>query len=333
MTNLDIYFSDACNSNCQYCIMQDKENNSNTAIRQALEDNTFVTNVRHVLTPETISIGFWGREPSVNGQYFSNFICNLLEYSPYIRYIMIPTNGQSDTFYQDFVIPLYCYCNSHKRRIILMLQFSLDGPPDLHDKYRGEGSAKKCIDTIDKVYHNFNFQNKYLRIRMSTKSTLQGYELEHYSPIIWRNYMRGLNTDYPNKEEVGYFYSRIGWQRITFEVPGNYTVEQGRVLSKWKEYIHIEPEMYQSCAVNTDSKTIDYLGNLYDCHLLVNKDVNQEILRAQFETTMNTLVAANEAIEQDRNKLFNAISSIYCWGATDKRLDSYIRLLGNGFLL
>ena len=53
-----------------------------------------------------------------------------------------------------------------------MLQFSLDGPPDLHDKYRGEGSAKKCIDTIDKVYYNFNFQNKYLRIRMSTKSTL-----------------------------------------------------------------------------------------------------------------------------------------------------------------
>jgi len=53
----------------------------------------------------------------------------------------------------------------------------------------------------------------------------------------------------------------------------------------------------------------------------------------QFETTMDTLVAANEAIEQDRDKLFNAISSIYCWGATDKRLDSYIRLLGNGFLL
>ena len=88
MVNLDIYFSDACNANCQYCIIQDQEHNNNIAIRQALEDNTFVTYTRKVLTPETKSIGFWGKEPTINGQYFSKFITNILDYSPYIRYII-----------------------------------------------------------------------------------------------------------------------------------------------------------------------------------------------------------------------------------------------------
>ena len=103
MKNLDIYFSDACNSNCQYCIMKDLKHN-NDAIRQALEDGTFVTNVRHALRPETISIGFWGREPSINGEYFSNFIFNLLDYSPYIRYIIIST---PNTFVRNQFLKFY----------------------------------------------------------------------------------------------------------------------------------------------------------------------------------------------------------------------------------
>lgn len=332
LKNLDIYFSDACNSNCEYCILQNIQHNNNTAIQQALEDNTFVTYTRKVLTEDTISIGFWGREPSINGQYFSSFIANILDYTPYIRYIILPTNGQSDTFYSDFIAPLYNYCNTHKRKIIFNIQFSLDGPPDLHNSHRGNGSSEKCLDTINYIFNNFNFKNKYLRLRLSTKSTLTGYDIEHYSPSTWLKYMDTLVIKYASIN-VGYICSHIGLQIATLEVPGNYTVSQGQALVKWKNIIKTDAQNYHACIAGTDSKTIDYLGNLYDCHLLANKGITQEELRTQFETTMDTLVAANEAIEQDRDKLFNAISSIYCWGAADKKFDSYIRLLGNGFLL
>ena len=332
MTNLDIYFSDACNANCEYCIMQDLEHNNNLAIRQALEDNTFVTKVRNILIPEVKSIGFWGREPSVNGKYFGKFITNILDFDPYIRYIIIPTNGLTDSFYKDFIVPLLQYCLTHKRKLILMIQFSLDGPPEIHDKYYGQGSCQTCITNIKKICRMFPFDNKYLKLRMSTKSTLRGYELENYSPYIWYTYMLDLarSTEVFFKD---YTDCKIGQLITTFEVPGNYTVSQGQSLANWRKYLRFNESLYHSCAAGTDSKTIDYLGNLYDCHLLVNKNITQEELRTQFEITMDTLVAANEAIEQDRDKLFNAISSIYCWGATDKRLDSYIRLLGNGFLL
>lgn len=327
MTNLDIYFSDACNSNCQYCPIQ---NNNNEAIRQALEDNTFVTNVRHTLTPETESIGFYGREPSVNGEYFSKFICNLLDYSPYIKYIGIVTNGQSNTFYQDFIVPLYIYCNIHKRKIILIIQFTLDGPPDLQDKYRGEGSTQKCINNIDYIFNNFNFNNKYLRLQTSTKSTLRGYEIENYSTKQWTKYMLDIRQRQINKVIITND-CKIGELSLTVEVPGNYTAAQGQALKRWERYFTID--QFSPCFNNNFNKTIDYLGNIYDCHLLVNKNITQEQLRAQFETTMDTLVSQGEAIEQNRDKLFNTILSIYCWGAEDKTFDNYIRLLGNGFLL
>lgn len=326
MTNLDIYFSDACNANCENCTIQ---NSNNEAIRQALEDNTFTTYTRQVLTPEIKSIGFWGREPTINGDYFPKFMTNILDYSPYIRYIVIPTNGQSLSIYQDFIEPLYCYCNSHQRKIILVIQFRLDGPPDLQDKYLGEGSVDKCLNVINHIYQNFNFQNSYLRLRLLTKSTLNGYEIEHYSPETWWNFMDSLSLHYAVKDD-NYMISHIGLSGITFEVPGNYTVDQGIALTNWKKYIKLST--FHSCTAE-NSKTIDYLGNLYDCHLLTNKDKTQEQLRTQFETTMDTLVSQEEAIEQDRDKLFNTISSIYCWGAENKNLDSYIRLLGNGFLL
>ena len=332
MTNLDIYFSDACNANCSYCIIRDQEHNTNAAIRQALEDNTFVTNVRHVLTPETKSIGFWGREPSINGQYFATFISNLLDYSPYIRYIIIPTNGQSLSFYRDFVASLYAYCNTHSRKIKCIIQFSLDGPPDLHNYQRGEGSFQRCINNINYIFNNFDFQNKYLRLLLTTKSTLTGYEIENYSPDKWRDYMHKLCHAYAEKNK-GYNNNYIGQEIATLEVPGNYTVAQGQALKNWKGLVRIDSNHFHNCLAGISSKTIDYLGNLYDCHLLANKDITQEEFRAQFKSTMDTLVDRGEAIEQDRDKLFNAISNIYCWGAQDKNLGSYIRLLGNGFLL
>ena len=331
MKNLDIYFSDACNSNCQYCIMKDLKHN-NDAIRQALEDGTFVTNVRHALRPETISIGFWGREPSINGEYFSNFIFNLLDYSPYIRYIIIPTNGQSETFYKDFIQPLYCYCNSHHRKIILMIQFSLDGPPELQDRYRGSGSTDKCINTIKYMCKMFPFSNKYLRLRISTKTTFTGYEIENVTPHLWYQYMYDLYC-FASPYFKRYEDNKIGITGITVEVPGNYTVEQGKCLKKWKNFFQIAPSQQVSCTAGIESKTIDYLGNLYDCHLLANKDLTLEQLRTNFENTLDTLIQNGEALEQDRDKLFNAISSIYCWGAANKNLESYIRLLGNGYLL
>lgn len=340
ITNLDIYYSDACNGNCNYCIMKNKPHNTNSNIIQALEDGSFGRLVRQNLTPDILSLGIWGMEPSINGQYFNNFITKILDYDPYIRYIMIPTNGLSDKFYMEFIQPLLMYCKNHERKLILLLQFSLDGPPVINDAHRGIGATQKTISNIQMIYHMFPVDNGYLKIRMTTKSTLQAADLS-YDPLQWWQYMNQLGILCTNNwsEKWSSDDVQIGRTCPTIEVPGNYSAQNGRDLCKWlavpgetfNQFFSLDGKVCQAGEV---SKTIDYQGNIYDCHLLVNKAINIQTIRLDFESKMNQLVAAGEAIEQDRNKLFDAIMSIYCWATANNDMpESYIKLLGNGALL
>ena len=340
ITNLDIYFSDACNGNCTYCIMKNNPQNNNTAIQQALQYGTFRHHVCANLTPDIISLGIWGMEPSVNGKYFRNFITEILDYSPYIRYIMIPTNGLSTTFYFDFIQPLIDYTRLHKRKLIVMVQFSLDGPPQINDVHRGQGTTQQVISNMLMLYNIMPKNLQYLKLRLSTKSTLQADDLA-FDPTQWWAYMNLVhqictNND-SNKLPLDDIY--IGRTHPTIEVPGNYSAQNGRDLCKWlaihgdtlNEFFSLDG---RQCQAGEQSKTVDYRGNIWDCHLLVNKAINIQTIRNDFENKMNQLVASGEAIEQDREKLFKAIMSIYCWATANNDMpESYIKLLGNGALL
>lgn len=336
MKNLNIYYSSGCNANCSQCIAQEMPN---SAIQAALEDKTFEYYIRRAITKDTIGLGILGVEPSINKKYFGKFIANILDYSPYIQQITMYTNGQSNTFYTDFIIPVLLYCKTHHRALTMRIQFELDGPQDLHDKHHGNNSFQRCMDNLYYISRFFPYNNSYLKLQVYTKSTLYGEDLENYSPYKWFDFMYNQQADFLNNhynfwetEEDCIDIRPI----ITVQIPGDYTAAQGFALKRW-----ISPQTdetlfdihSQYCLVNEDSKTIDYQGNLYDCCLLKDKEIDLVQLRANFEQRMTALVTAGEAIEQDRDKLFNAISSIYCWGATDEQLDSYIHLLGNGFLL
>lgn len=346
ITNLDIYYSDICNEQCTYCIMQNKQHNTNANIVAALQDGSFAHHVRAALTPDIISLGIWGMEPSINGKYFEKFITEILDYDPYIRYIMIPTNGQSISFYQDFIKPLLTYCTLHKRKLIVIIQLSLDGPKRLHDNKRGINSFDTCVNNISTIYNTYIADihlYTYTKLRLITKATLTAEDLT-FDPVLWFTDMTHLHKKLlPNIENApfGSEYWQVGLTAPTMEVPGNYTKQDGINYNKWvyvaRQYETYNEMFYTSeyhrCLAGIESKTIDYQGNIYDCHLLVNRGINLQTIRNDFENKMDQLVAQNEVIEQDRDKLFNAIMSIYCWATANNDMpESYIKLLGNGAL-
>jgi hypothetical protein len=57
-------------------------------------------------------------EPSINGKYFNELISKILNYSSYIRYITIATNGLGD-IYNNFILPLVEYTQKNKRKLKL----------------------------------------------------------------------------------------------------------------------------------------------------------------------------------------------------------------------
>lgn len=329
MNNLNIYFSDSCNSNCTYCIMKNNPHNSNSVIRNALSNGVFAQKVISAITPDTISLGIWGMEPTINGDLFKDFIYTILTNSPNIKYIMLPTNGQSVNLYEQFILPLYNYCEFHERKLILMIQFSLDGPPDLHNAHRGEWSAFRCINNIYKI-DDLLPQSNYFKVRLSTKSTLTGDDILYYDPKIWEEYMLKLNgslTTIPMKD------NKIGTTGITLEVPGHYTQEHGIALCKWKYLCQfLARELKETCLTSSNSKTIDYQGNLYDCHLLCNRNMDLARVRADFDIKYNSLRKKKLIAEQDKERLYDAIIKMYCWAASPVIDESYLLLLGNGVL-
>lgn len=337
ITNLDIYFSSACNQNCPYCCKKSIPQIDNTLIQQALADDSFVTHVKNYLTKDITSIGFWGLEPTINGQYFYPFIVALLNYSPYIRYIMLPTNGTSSTLVTDFIIPVVNYCNANKRKIKMIIQINLDGPKQIQNNH--------CPNTFDKIIETLKqidiipIKNygKYFKLQLILKPTFTAADLTAIDPDEWQRFMRDhINESWGEMPRMlvpdplgNLDYNHY---KPNMEVPGNYTKQNGIDLCQWN--IPFDTSQIYECAAGITSKTIDYQGNLYDCHMLCNKVKSIQDLRPDFENKMNQLVAAGEVIEQDRDKLFNAISSIYCWATGNEEIpESYIKLLGNGAIL
>lgn len=324
---LNIYFSDACNGQCTYCAMSNINTSNNNAIRAALSSGTFVRNTLNNLTPSVKTLGIWGREPSINGSYFKDFIYTILDNNKTLRYVFIPTNGQSPLFYEDFIKPLYHYCVKNARKLILIIQLSLDGPKELHDKYCGEGSFDKVIALVSSIYKKLP-QSNFFRVRIINKSTLRGPELITYSPSYWHDSMWELHDSF-HIDDPDFMLGTIG---PTLELPGQYTTQEGKALIKWKGILNISSI---PCRAGVEGKTLNYKGELFDCNLLVNNKLDLNKLQIDFENKMNQLVIKGEVQEQDRDILFRKIMNLYCWGqTTDNTMpESYIRLLGNGFLL
>lgn len=83
-------------------------------------------------------------EPSINGKYFNEFITTILNYSPYIRYITIATNGLGN-IYEYFTLPLMEYVIKNKRKLKLWIQYSLDGPQFLTDSHYYAGAYNTIL--------------------------------------------------------------------------------------------------------------------------------------------------------------------------------------------
>lgn len=326
--NLDIYFSNACNMNCSYCCMKDNlPNINNNDIRQSLSNNTFCNKVKNILTNETTSISIWGLEPNINGQYFQHFIYELLNFSPCIKYINIISNG-SDGFYENFILPLINYSNINKRKLKVWTQISLDGPAYIMDKHCGAGSYERTMRNIQHIYQAYPNNVNYLKLRLTLKSTFEPEDW-YTDPETWYRWRNNLYMRLSYKESID--CSHIKDMQPTLKFPYNYTKTDGEEIAKWT--LMINGQDYKFCSAGIESKTVNYDGTLYDCHLLKNKtNFDETIFKEACLNCYNQLLEQNEILPaNDITYFINAIARSFCWAVSDiDTLPSYLRAIGNG---
>lgn len=326
MKNLNIYFSDACNFKCAYCCMQHQEHD-NKHIQECFKNGSFTKTILETITPETTSIGLWGMEPSLNGLYFSAMITAILKRWPQIKNIMFSTNGTSE-LYRYFVMPLLSY------DVTLHIQFSIDGPEDMNDFNRQKGAYKNSVRALEHLIYSCptKMPTNNFQLKLSTKSTLTKINLRT-DPAVWYAWAQALHDKMiPLIEKRPYINIDAIGAKPTIEVPGRYFGYDAENYRKWFGTIEV-PKQTPHCMAGIDSFTIDCNGKLWDCQMRKNKDgYDEKILRSNFDKRVSQLLKDNQITQTDKDMLFNAIMSVWCWAsATDINTidDSYILLFGN----
>ena len=328
LTNLDIYYSAACNLKCEYCCMP-HASMTNEDIIKTLKDGSFAKKVIDVIQPETTSLSFCGMEPTINQQYFKYFLIPILDKHPQIKYITLFTNLTNDIM-QDIIIPLHFYTKYHFRNLILKVQVGLDGPDYILDKHAGLKGYYWLLDrNLEMIARSVSkYENKYFQVQVYNKSTLTAKDL-HTDPTVWWYWMAYVQSKFEDYESDTFMIKMDN--PPTIAIPGNYTKADGIALCKWE--LKFNTNKFVKCLANMESKIIDCNGNIHNCYLSCNKDIDEQSVYNDFNIKVDRLLAEGEIIETNKQALWNAISSIYCWATSDGTIpESYIKLLGNGAL-
>lgn len=321
-TNLNVYYSAACNMKCEYCGAGPSNEIENEVIRAKIQSGEFqeiVKNKCRELQPATL--GVWGKEPTINQDLWASFIIPILDNCDSIKCIFFSTNGlQLEPL--TWLTPLQVYCATTQRKIKLWIQFSIDDP--LIDTR----AVQKLYDTIETYV-----PNEYFELKLSTKSTLTK-PLSGNAYRAWRqnmstvvNQCKTLNTNC-DIELVG--------SVPTLAVSGNYTQEDGRQLADSGLAIDLLNSLKlkdkYGCSAGDNSFTIDCNNNVYDC-LLKSNNSQQVITYQQFLHHAMPLFKQKKIVRNDWNIFYKYFLSNYCWNLyNENNIDNFILLWGNNGL-
>ena len=150
-----LYLTATCNLNCIYCYID--KSPALMRIDKMLEETwatDYFFNFMKDMFPDPkqlTQIEFWGGEPSYGLYRAIKTSKQAIEYYPNLTQFFMSTNLTTATFCDDFYNFLQIFKDYPNRHFTFDLQLSLDGPTEINDKNRGQGTTKKFIDNFAKL--------------------------------------------------------------------------------------------------------------------------------------------------------------------------------------
>ena len=307
---LDIIYSGKCNMACTYCFIHKNKTsmeNYNSLIREALISGDFCKKIIEAFpdNKETFEVlSLWGAEPTINHDLFENFITPLLDYYTNVERIMFSTNALLGLpAIKDFIDTLNKYTCMNKRKIMLEIQLSLDGPDYINDSSRHPGATKNTIKVAKEIISYVNeIDNQYFKLGIHNKATISPYWFEYLVQDINRIYEYYTFFDELQEECLSLVKNKniesFMALNPTIVNPGEFTEKDGCIFAKWINMIstldtsrfkHVKHPLYghgeevykffmetcdtepyipfkRSCSAGLNSLSIDYKGDILTCH-------------------------------------------------------------------
>lgn len=285
------YTCGTCNLSCRYCnihkgpILKEIDN----VLAQSFDGDYYFNKVKKYFPRKDMLTSFetWGGEPFIHMERIHPLLHQLIDYYPYFQYGFSSTNfsylNWTDKFFDLMdVFGEYPYRDFH-----YTLQLSVDGPPEMNDLGRGQGTTERCLNNYKKLIELLKQDrlpnNIYLHIHI--KGTLDNDTmkmLDTIQKII--DYYKFFEDNFIEPiYELNNEHITIGNDIPNTAVPAPVTVEDGRFFAKLVKNCRIiekrntEEKIFKYYQVITpfdNNITQDILAYNYNCHTCGTGDSN-----------------------------------------------------------
>ncbi|MFA5208349.1 MAG: hypothetical protein WC428_06930 [Candidatus Paceibacterota bacterium] len=218
MEAIELMSAGTCNMACSYCFIPKNEEMKkiHNRIIESMKNGTYLNFLKE---QKPYYLSFWGTEPTLTMEYFIPLVKELI----WLKEIKFSTNLLTNHLQ---IVELAKEVEKLKG-CKLNVQFSLDGPASITDKNRHKNATNKIISHYKEVEE---LLKPYSFVNMCFKPT-----------ITIDNMKNDLNT-LDKVIEWYKFFDELADEKVlpptpTFEVPGNYTSEDGKVAGQFFKYI------------------------------------------------------------------------------------------------
>jgi len=237
----NIYFSGTCDLACTYCFqpkIKGHMKSANDEIIKWISSGKMADDVLEIFGPDITDMSFWGGEPSINLEHITPVLEDIYQKFPKLEKFSWSSNFASDrsvTSTKNFVDQVIILNLKYDRHVKIHLQISIDGTPEINDANRIGSSAKRIVS------HTTDFI-KYLnddKLRIETVGSPSFKGTQSAESLRWLNTDNNLEKHYRYFDEIRADWESqnlkvcpLGAEVLTFVYPGNYTQEDGHVLSE-----------------------------------------------------------------------------------------------------
>lgn len=210
MRQLILNLTEECNQRCRYCLFSDSYPLERDHSRRSMPLEMAKKAIRyfreHSRNSESVHISFYGGEPLTCFDKIKELIIyanNLGDWPE--TYFHVDTNG---TLMNERILDFMVENN-------VGLQISVDGPREIHDRYRvfrnGRPTFDRVMETVDMIRNKYpDFYNE----RVSVAATLappydlraveEFFESDRFKRLtVSANFMQSVDTEFFNKQAAG----------------------------------------------------------------------------------------------------------------------------------
>jgi sulfatase maturation enzyme AslB (radical SAM superfamily) len=233
----EIFTSALCaGANCNYCYiektphLQELQKN----LIKKLQSGEYIGELKKLYGEKLTALAFWGAEPTTTLNYITEKIPELLNTFPTLTEISFSTNMLSDpTIIKNFIMKVM----EQNRNIMIKIQCSIDGPPEVTDLNRSQGATAKIKGNFLKLLQQLQSENlKNTKIKFHFKPTWSienlnwlneeesRYRYYFFFFDEWIDLAKGINR------QKNIYLDLNGVPSMS--VPGTYSSEDGKIWAK-----------------------------------------------------------------------------------------------------